>query len=183
MAQYPELEKECKAAIEHAKKEVSRFRTGRASASLLDGLMVEYYGSMVPIIQLGMINAPESRLITVQVYDAGAVDGVEKAIRGADLGLNPSRDGNLVRVSIPALTEDRRKELTKKLSKLGEETKVGIRNHRRDTIDDLKKKEKSKEMSADELKRGLDEVQKITDKYISEVDTVMAAKEKEIMEV
>jgi ribosome recycling factor len=183
MAQYPELEKECKLAIEHAKKEVSRLRTGRANSSILEGVMVDYYGSMVPIIQLGLINTPEARLITVQVYDGGAVDNVEKAIRNADLGLNPSRDGNLLRVSIPALTEDRRKEISKKLSKLGEETKVGIRNHRRDTIDGLKKKEKSKDMSADDLKRSLDEVQKITDKYIAEVDVLIAAKEKEIMEV
>ncbi len=183
MAQYTELENQCKLAIDHAKKELSRLRTGRASSGLLEGLMVEYYGSMVPIIQLGMINTPEPRLITVQVYDGGAVDNVEKAIRNADLGLNPSKDGNLVRVSIPALTEDRRKELSKKLSKLGEETKVGVRNHRRDTIDGLKKQEKAKEMSADELKRALDEVQKITDKHISDIDVLVAAKEKEIMEV
>lgn len=183
MAEYPQLEKDCKAAIEHAKKEIARLRTGRASSSLLEGLMVEYYGSMVPIIQLGMISAPEPRLLTVQVYDGGAVDNVEKAIRQADLGLNPARDGNLIRVSIPALTEDRRKEMSKKLSKLGEETKVGIRNHRRETIDELKKKEKNKELTTDDLKRSLDEVQKVTDRYIAEVDTLMSAKEKEIMEV
>lgn len=181
--EYAELEKDCKAAIEHAKKELGRLRTGRASTSLLEGIMIEYYGAQVPLIQLGMINSPEPRMLTVQVYDTGAVEAVEKAIRGADLGLNPARDGNLIRVPLPSLTEERRKELAKKLSKLAEETKVGIRNHRRDTIDVLKKKEKAKEMSSDELKRALDEVQKITDRYISEVDVITSAKEKEIMEV
>lgn len=181
--QHSQLEKESKLAIEHLKKEISRLRTGRASASLLDGIMVDYYGSSVPLIQLGMINAPEPRLVTVQVYDASAAESIEKAIRQADLGLNPARDGSLIRVNIPSLTEERRKDMIKKLHKLSEETKVSIRNHRRDTIDIWKGREKSKEVSADELKRALDEIQKITDRYTSEVDSVISAKEKEMLEV
>lgn len=182
-AQHAQLEKEAKQAIEHLKKEIARLRTGRASASILDGIMVDYYGSSVPLIQLGMINAPEPRLVTVQVYDTSAAESIEKAIRQADLGLNPARDGSLIRVNIPSLTEERRKDMIKKLHKLAEETKVSIRNHRRDTIDGWKGKEKSKEVSADELKRALDEIQKITDRYTAEVDVVISAKEKEMLEV
>ncbi|MCO6429561.1 MAG: ribosome recycling factor [Deltaproteobacteria bacterium] len=181
--QYKQFESQCKTAIEHLKKEIGRLRTGRASSALLEGITVEYYGSQVPLIQLGMIATPEPRLITVQVYDGGAVEAVEKAIRQADLGLNPARDGNLIRISIPALTEERRKELIKKLHKLGEECKISLRNHRRDAIDELKKKEKAKEMSSDDLRRGQDEIQKITDRHTSDVDSIMGQKEKEMLEV
>jgi len=180
---FTELEQACKKAIEHFKKDLGRLRTGRASTSLLDGLMVEYYGSTVPLIQVGMVNAPEPRMLTVQVYDAGAAEGVERAIQKADLGLNPSRDGNLIRIAIPALSEQRRKEMVKNLSKMSEETKVGIRNHRRDEIEALKKRAKNKEIAEDDSRRGGEEVQKITDRFTAEVDTISAAKEKEIMEV
>ena len=181
--QFKELEQGCKTALEHLKKEIARLRTGRAHTSLLDGLNVDYYGTSVPLIQLGLINAPESRLITIQVYDSNAAESIEKAIRQADLGLNPARDGNLIRISIPALTEDRRKEMVKKLHKLAEESKVAIRNHRRETIDVLKQQEKDKEISADDLRRGQEEVQKVTDKHTAEVDNMVALKEKEMLEV
>lgn len=181
--QFTAFEQKCKATIEHFKREMGRTRTGRASSSMLEGVHVDYYGSQVPLIQLGLINTPEPRLITVQVYDAGAAESVEKAIRNADLGLNPSRDGSLIRVSIPALTEDRRKELIKKLHKMAEETRVALRNLRREVIDEIKKREKNKEISADDLRRQQEEVQKITDRHVSEVDTLLAAKEKDMMEL
>lgn len=180
---FTELDTKCKKSVEHFKKELGKVRTGRASASLLDGLMVEYYGSQVPLLQLGMISVPEPRMITVQVYDAGACESIEKAIRAAEMGLNPSRDGGLIRIPIPALNEERRKDLVKLLHKMGEEVKVALRNHRRDSIDDLKKREKSKEASADDVRRGQDEVQKITDRHTKDVDILVAGKEKEIMEV
>lgn len=178
-----ELEQKCKKTVDHLKVEYGKLRTGRASSSLLEGLKVDYYGSMVPLMQLGTINVPEPRLIAIQAYDASSVEAIEKAIQQADLGLNPSRDGSTVRIMIPPLTEDRRKDLTKKVHKMGEETKVTLRNHRRDTLEVLKKKEKSKEISADELKRAEAEVQKVTDKSTKDVDTHVQVKEKEILEV
>lgn len=178
-----DLDSKCKKTVEHFKKDLGRVRSGRAHTSLLDGLMVEYYGSMVPLLQLGMVNAPEARMLTIQVYDSGAVEAIEKAIQQSELGLNPGHDGNLIRISIPALTEERRKELVKRLHKMTEDTRVTLRNHRRDMNEELKKKEKSKEVSADELKKGLEEVQKITDRTIKEVDQVLASKEKELLDV
>jgi ribosome recycling factor len=177
------LEENSKKTIEHFKKELGRMRTGRAASSMLDGIVVEYYGSQVPLIQLGMVNTPEPRLITVQVYDAGAVESIEKAIQAAGLGLNPSRDGNLIRLPIPALTEERRKDLIKKLHKQGEENKVVLRNHRREAIDELKKQEKDKEISTDDVRRGQEQIQKIVDKGIADIDVLLQAKEKEMMEV
>ena len=178
-----DLDTKGKKSVEHFKKEMTKFRTGRASTGLLDGLHVEYYGSSVPLLQLGMVGAPEPRLLTIQVYDASACEAIEKAIQQADLGFNPSRDGSLIRIAIPPLNEERRKELIKKLHKMGEEARVVLRNHRRDTLDDLKKREKAKEVSADELRRAQDEVQKIADKYTKEIDTAVALKEKELLEV
>jgi ribosome recycling factor len=177
------LEESCKKTIEHFKKELGRMRTGRATSSMLDGIVVEYYGSQVPLIQLGMVNTPEPRLITVQVYDAGAVEAIEKAIQAAGLGLNPSRDGNLIRLPIPALTEERRKDLIKKLHKQGEENKVVLRNHRRESIDELKKQEKDKQISTDDVRRGQEQIQKIVDKGIADIDVLLQAKEKEMMEI
>lgn len=182
-AEIESLESKCKKSIEHFKRDIGRLRTGRASASLLDGLMVDYYGSATPLIQLGMIAVPEPRIITIQVYDPGAVDAVEKAIQQSELGLNPGRDGNLIRIVIPALTEERRKDLIKKLHKMGEETKVTIRNHRRESIDVVKQQEKDKSISEDAARKSQEEIQKVTDKFSKEVDTIIAAKEKEMMEV
>lgn len=177
-----DLESNCKKAIEHLKKEAGKLRGGRASSSMLDSVQVEYYGSMVPLIQMGMVNCPEPRLITVQVYDGGAVDAVEKAIRNAELGFNPMREGNLLRIPVPALTNERRKDLSKLLSKLGEETKVSIRQHRREEIDAIKAKLKDKELSEDAAKREEQDVEKIKAKYEAEVETVIEAKSKELLD-
>lgn len=179
---YGDLENKCKKSIEHLKTEAGRLRTGRANAGMLEGVSVEYYGSYVPIIQLGMINVPEPRLITVQIYDAGAVEAVEKAIQKAELGLNPMRDGNLLRLAVPALNEERRKEMVKKLGSLGEDAKIAIRAHRKEANDAIKKDEKDKKISQDDARKQTDDAQKITDKFVAEVDVVVAAKEKEILE-
>jgi len=180
MANTAEFEQKCKKAIEHLKDQLKKLRTGRASPTLLENIHVDYYGSSVPLIQLGMINAPEPRMLTVQVYDAGAVDAIDKAIRTSELSLSPQRDGNLLRVNIPALNEERRKEMVKKLGKMGEESKVSIRNLRREAIDIVKKE---KGVPEDAIKKTEAEIQKITDKYVAEVDVATAAKEKEILEV
>jgi len=177
------LQENCKSTIEYLVIELGKMRGGRASASILETVTVDYYGSSVPLKQLGLINAPEPRLLTVQVFDQGAVESVEKAIQTSDLGLNPSRDGNLIRINIPALTEERRKDLVKSLNKSAEEAKVAIRNHRREAIDELKKEEKDKSISEDDLNRGKDEVQKVTDNFIAQVDQLLQEKEKEMMEV
>ncbi len=181
--QYAEYQEKCKKAVEFFKRDLSHLRTGRASAALFEGIHVDYYGSAVPLQQLGMVNTPEPRLVTIQVYDPGAVEAVEKAILQSDLGLTPSRDGNLIRIAIPHLTEERRKELIKKVHKMGEETRIAIRNSRHEAIDTLKKKVKSKEMSEDDQKRGQDEIEKITGLINKDIDSVIAQKEKEIMEV
>jgi ribosome recycling factor len=181
--QYEQLQGHCQKTVEHFKRDLSKMRSGRAQTGLVENVMVDYYGTSVPLIQLGMINTPEPRLLTIQVYDANAVASVEKAIMQSDLGLNPSRDGNLIRLLIPALTDERRKELVKKLHKLAEEARVSMRNHRRDAIDLLKKQEKDKEITEDQLHRGQTEIQKITDKFISEIDSLLEVKEKEMLEV
>lgn len=180
---YDNLESKSKKTLEHFKKELGRLRTGRAAPSLLETIQVDYYGSMVPLQQVGMVNAPEPRMLTIQVYDASAIEGIEKAIQQSDLGLTPQRDGNLIRINIPSLTEDRRKDLIKKVHKMAEETRVTLRTHRREGIDFLKKQEKSKAISADDVRRGETEIQKIIDKSIADVDVVVTAKEKELMEV
>jgi ribosome recycling factor len=182
-AKYIELQNKCEQSIEHFKRDLSRIRTGRAQSGMLDTLNVEYYGSHVPIRQLALINVPEPRVLTVQVYDSGAVVAVEKAIQTSDLGLNPSRDGNLLRVVIPSLTAERRKEMVKSLHKLAEDAKVAIRSHRREEIDVLKSKEKSKVLSQDDLFKGQEEVQKISDKFTGKIDELLAQKEKEVLEV
>jgi len=180
---FADLDAKCRNTIEHFKKEMKAVRTGRASAGLLEGLTVDYYGAQTPLIQLGMINVPESRLITITVYDRGAVEAVEKAIQQADLGLNPSRDGGLIRIAIPALTEERRKDLVKKVHKMGEEAKVVIRNHRREANDAIKAQLKDKDIAEDDARRGNDEIQKLADKSIIDLDGIVQQKEKEIMEV
>lgn len=178
-----DFEVKCKASIEHFKQDLLKLRTGRANSSMLDVVQVEYYGSYVPLKQIAMLNAPEPRLLTVQVYDASASEAVEKAIKHADLGFNPSREGNLIRIPVPALTEERRRELIKKLHKMGEEAKVVVRNLRRDSIDALKKSQKDGKVSEDESRRGQDQIQKVTDKYTAEIETLLGLKEKEMMEV
>lgn len=182
-SQFDNYKAQCAKALDHYKKELSRLRSGRATPSLLEGLMVDYYGSSVSLQQLGMVSAPEPRMLTIQVYDGGAVESIEKAIQQSDLGLNPSRDGSLIRVIIPALNEERRKDLIKKVHKMAEETRVSLRNLRRDEVEGVKKKVKNKEMSEDDSRRAQEEIQKIVDKFIADVDSAAAAKEKEMMEV
>ena len=156
-------------------RDFSRLRTGRASTGLVDNIKVDYYGTPTPISQLASI--------TIQPWDRGAFAGVEKAILKSDLGLTPVNDGKIIRISIPPLTEDRRKELGKLARKSGEEAKVAVRNVRRDANDQLKKLEKDKAISEDELKKATDDVQKLTDRYVAKVDEKCAAKEKEIMDL
>ena len=163
--------------------EMTSLRAGRANPRLLDRIMVDYYGTPTPISQLASVAIPDSRTITIQPWDRGAFASVEKAILKSDLGLTPVNDGKIIRISIPPLTEDRRKELGKLPRKSGEEAKVAVRNVRRDANDQLKKLEKDKAISEDELKKATDDVQKLTDKYVAKVDEKCAAKEKEIMDL
>jgi len=178
-----ELPGKCDSTVEHFKKEAGKLRTGRVHSGLLDSISVEYYGSTVPLKQVAVITCPEPRQLTIQAYDAQAIPGIEKAILSADMGLNPSRDGNTIRVWIPPLTEDRRKDSVKALHKLAEETRVVVRGFRRDIIDGLKQSQKSKAISEDELHRGQEKVQKIIDEYIKQIDVQMNIKEKELLEV
>jgi ribosome recycling factor len=183
MSDAAQLKEKGKKTVEAFKKELGKMRTGRASASLLEGIRADYYGTMTPLNQMGNISTPEPRMIAIQVYDKGAVEPILKAIRTSDLGLNPSNEGQTIRVILPALTEDRRKDLIKKLKDVAEEHRVFIRNHRREAIDSVKAAVKNKAMSEDDSKRAQDELQKITDGFTKEVDVLLAAKEKEMMEV
>ncbi len=165
------------------KRDLATLRAGRANPSLLNKIEVDYYGVMTPINQTANISAPDSRTILVQPWDKSTLKAIEKAILSSDLGLNPNNDGTVVRIAIPPLTEERRKELVKVVKKKGEDAKVAVRNIRRELIEDLKKLEKGHEVSEDDVGRGLDEAQKITEKGIKRLDDIIAAKEAEIMEV
>jgi ribosome recycling factor len=169
-----------KKAIEAAQRSFNTIRTGRANASLLDRIMVDYYGAETPLKQLANINTPDATTITIQPYDRSSLNVVEKAINMSDLGLTPNNDGSVIRLNIPPLTSDRRKELVKLAGKLAEEQKVSIRNIRRDAVDSVRKQEKSKEISEDEARDLLDKIQKLTDKYIAKIDEILAIKEKDI---
>jgi ribosome recycling factor len=170
-------------ALDALFKEFGGLRTGRASASLLDPITVEAYGQRMPLNQVGTVNVPEARLITVQVWDRGMVKAVEKAIRDGGLGLNPQTDGQNVRVPIPDLNQERRTELSKVASRYAEHARVAVRNVRRDGMDMLKRLEKNGDISQDEQKTWADEVQSMTDAHIRKIDEALAAKEKEIMQV
>lgn len=172
-----------KGAIEAFKKDLGSIRTGRASLSLLDGIEVDYYGNPTPLNQVASLSTPDSRQIVIQPWEPKSVAPIEKAILKSDLDLTPTNDGKVIRINIPPLTEERRKQLVKVVKKRAEEAKVAIRNIRRDFNEELKKLEKDKELSEDELKKSLDEVQKLTDSYIVKVDERLEHKEKEIMEV
>jgi len=184
---YADLKKDLKrrmdSAVEVLKKEFAGLRTGRASTHLLDPVMVEAYGSMVPLSQVANVSVPEPRLITVQVWDKGTVKAIEKAIRDAGLGLNPAADGQTVRVPIPPLNEERRKELQKVAAKYAEQARVSVRNVRRDGMDALKKMEKDGHISQDELRHHEKDVQAFTDDTIKHLDEALANKEKEILQV
>jgi ribosome recycling factor len=170
-------------SIENLKRELIGIRTGKANPGLLDNVKVMYYGQSVPLKQVASIAAPEARLITVQPWEKPMVPEIEKAIQASELGLNPQSDGTLIRLPIPPLTEERRKDLVKVVRRVGEETRVAVRNIRRDANESFKKFEKKHEISEDEMHTRQDEVQKLTDKFIERVDEVIAAKEKEIMEI
>jgi len=169
--------------IEALKKEFTCVRTGRASLALLDGIMVNYYDTQTPLQQLANLSIPDSRQIAVQPWDQKIIPDIEKAIMKSDLGLTPMNDGKIIRINIPPLTEERRKQLVKAVKKKAEEAKISIRNIRRDANEELRKLEKEKHLSEDEVKKLQEETQKITDSYIAKADEVLGHKEKEIMEV
>jgi ribosome recycling factor len=178
-----DLDRRMHGAIDALHHEFRALRTGRANAAMLDGIMVDYYGTATPINQVANLAVPEASLITAQPWDKGMIPAIEKAIRSSDLGLNPSSDGKLIRIPIPALTEERRRELTKRAHHMAEEARTAIRQVRRDGNDKLKKMLKDHEISEDDEKRALDEIQKLTDKYIDQVAEVLKHKETEIMAV
>jgi ribosome recycling factor len=176
-----DLERRMQGAVESLKSDLIGLRTGRASINLLDPIVVEVYGSMMPLNQVATVSAPEPRLLSVQIWDKSNVTPVEKAIRNAGLGINPITDGQNIRLPIPDLTEERRKELVKLAHSYAEKAKIAVRNVRRDGNDDLKADEKKKEISEDDRKRAEAEVQKMTDATITDIDAAAAAKEKEIL--
>lgn len=169
--------------IEALKRELASVRTGRASTSLLDRVMVDYYGTPTPVKQVANVSAPEPRLITISPWERKMLGDIERAILKSDLGLNPNNDGTMIRLEIPQLTEERRKELSKKVSKIAEDSKVVIRNIRRDANEAIKKMEKKKEITEDDSKEGQTDIQKLTDKKIKVIDEIKAKKEKEVMAV
>ena len=172
-----------KGAMDHLHHELATIRTGKANPSLLDSIHVEYFGQMVPLKQVASIAVPDPRLITVQPWDKTVVPEVEKAIQASDLGLNPQSDGTLIRLPIPPLTEERRKDLSKIAKRMGEEAKVVVRNVRRGANEKVKKLEKSHDISEDNMHTKQEEIQKMTDEYVHKVDDTVTAKEKEIMEI
>jgi len=180
---YNDAEDRMKKTIEHLTKDLAGLRAGRANPAMLDRIMVEYYGQPTPLNQLANIAVPEARLLVIQPWDKSSIPEIEKAILKSDLGVNPSNDGNVIRINIPQLTEERRKDLVKVVKKRAEEARVAVRNIRREGNDMIKAAEKDKLISEDESKKGIDEVQKITDRYIKDVDAIAQTKEKDIMEV
>lgn len=178
-----DMEERMSKAINTLKKDLSTLRTGRATPAILDKVMVDYYGTPTPISQLANVNAPEPRLLLIQPWDKTALKEIDKAIQQSDLGLSPNNDGTVIRIIVPPLTEERRKDLVKVASRDGEESKVAIRNIRRDANEDIKKLEKAGTISEDESRRHQETIQKTTDKFIAEVDKVVKDKEKDILEV
>lgn len=178
-----DIKRRMQGAVQSLKHDLSGLRTGRASASLVEPIQVDAYGSMMPLNQVATISVPEPRLLSVQVWDRGMVSAVEKAIRESSLGLNPQTEGQVIRLRIPEMNEQRRKELVKVAHKYAEEARIAVRHVRRDGLDTLKKLEKDGEMSQDDHAREADLVQKATDQAIAEIDQLLAAKEKEIMQV
>lgn len=177
------LDEQMKKSIDSLKNQLTKVRTGRATANVLDGIMANYYGTPTPIKQLGQISTPEARLLQIQPFDKGAIADIEKAIIASNIGLTPSNDGNFVRIPFPALTEEKRKDLVKQIKKMGEDTKVIIRNARRDQNEKVKKGEKDKVVSEDDSKKIQTEIQNVTDKFVKEVDKIIEVKEKELLTV
>jgi ribosome recycling factor len=180
---FQKMKDEMEKTISSMDKSLGRVRTGRASISLLDGIKVDYYGTPTPINQVATLSVPESRLIVISPWDASVIGAIEKAIQKSDLGLMPANDGKIIRLAIPQLTEERRKELVKVVKKMAEEGKIKLRNIRRDANEELKSLKKNNKMTEDELFAAQEEVQKITDQNIEKIDKVTSAKEKEIMEI
>ncbi len=177
---FKEAEKKMSKSLSTLKKDLSSLRAGRANPKILEDVTVDYYGMETPLNQLANISAPEPRLLVIQPYDPSSIENIEKAIHKSDLGLTPNNDGEVVRLKIPELTEERRNELIKLVRQKAEDTRVAIRNVRREANDELKKRQKESEISEDESKRGQDEIQKLTDKYIEKVDEAVKVKEEEI---
>ncbi|MBD0304994.1 MAG: ribosome recycling factor [Nitrospiraceae bacterium] len=171
------------AAVEHLKRELGGLRTGRASAALLDGIKIDYYGTLTPLKQVANIGVPESRLMTVQPWEPPLIKEIEKALLASGLGLTPSNDGKVIRIPIPPLSEERRKELIKICKKHGEDTKVHVRNIRREGNDELKHLQKDSKLTEDELRKSEAEIQKLTDQYVQKVDQILKKKEEEILEI
>ena len=180
---FTQLQKEMDGSVGALRKELTKLRTGRASTSLLEHISAEYYGTPTPLNQLATLSAPEPRLLVIQPFDRSAMGLIEKAILKSDLGLTPNNDGKVIRIPIPALTEERRKELVKHVKKIAEEYRVSVRNHRRVAVEHLKDAEKKKEITADDTKHGQDRVQKITDDFIGRIDKIVKAKEDEVMAI
>ena len=169
-------------AVEHYRHEVSTIRTGRASTSILDGIKVDYYGTQSPLSNIAHVTVPEGQLIVIQPFDPSGIQAIEKAIIASDVGITPNNDGNVIRLNIPSLTEERRKDLMKMVNKIIEDGRVAIRNIRRDANDHLKKSEKDHDLSEDNLKRATDNIQEMTDDHIKSLNEIQEAKEKEILE-
>ncbi len=180
---FTQLQKEMDGSVSAFRRDLTKLRTGRASTALLEHIVVEYYGASTPLNQLSTLSAPEPRLLVIQPFDRSAMVEIEKAILKSDLGLTPNNDGKVIRLPIPQLTEERRKELVKHVKKIAEEHRVSVRNHRRVCIEHLKEAEKKKEITADEAKHGQERVQKITDEFIGKIDHIVKAKEEEVMAV
>lgn len=180
---YNNAEEKMSKAVEALKKELGTIRAGRATPSLLDKIMVEYYGTSTPLNQLATISAPEPRLLMVQPWDKSVIGDIEKAIQKSDLGLTPNNDGSVIRLPVPQLTEERRKELVKMIRKKAEESRVAVRNIRREANDMLKDLEKDGDISKDDLKRSQDDIQKLTDNYVENIDKVLETKETEVTEI
>lgn len=169
--------------VDHMRKEYSEIRAGRANPAVLDKVKVDYYGAPTPVNQLAAVSVTEARTLTIQPWDASVLKQIEKAIQTSDIGINPMNDGKIIRLVFPPLTEDRRKEIVKDVQKIAEETKVQVRNVRRDVIDKLKAMKKSGELTEDDLKQGEKKAQDLTDKFTKEIDSISAAKQKEILEL
>tara|TARA_X000001036_G_scaffold214654_1_gene201081 strand:+ start:4024 stop:4578 length:555 start_codon:yes stop_codon:yes gene_type:complete len=178
---YSDIKNRMVKTVEHYNHEVAIIRTGRASADVLDSIKVDYYGTMSPLKNIAHVSVPEAQSILIQPFDPSSLEAIEKAIVTSDLGLSPNNDGNLIRLNIPVLTEDRRKDLVKVVHKIIEEGRIGIRNLRRDANEQLKELEKNNEISEDNLKRSLDNVQELTDEFIGKLNTIQEQKEKEIL--
>jgi len=178
-----DMKEKMEKTIEHYKEELKTIRTGRASIAMFDGVTVDYYGTPTPLNGVATLSAPEPRLITISPWDASLIGDIERAIQNANMGFNPSNDGKLIRIPVPQLTEERRREIVKMVKKLAEDNKVAVRNLRRDGNDKIKKLEKDKEISEDESKKFVDQIQDITNDFIKKVDDVTTAKEKEVMEI